>query len=109
MKNYKVAQTIPNSNVPSNGNNAQVTIPNIKDPFGGKNLSSITNQVITILLTLIVVAAVIVIILSGFRMITGGGNPDQIAKSKKAIIWAVVGIVVAFMSFAIISIIQNLL
>ncbi len=93
----------------SNSAQQQTTIPPIKDPFGGKSLSGIASQVITILLTLIVIAAVVVIIVSGFRMIAGGGNPDQIAKAKKAIIWAIIGIVIAFMSFGIVQIVQNLL
>lgn len=95
------------------GNNTstgtQTVIPPIKDPFGGKTLSGVANQAITILLSLIVIAAVVVIIVAGFRMVAGGGNPDQIAKAKKAILWAIIGIVVAFMSFGIVQIVQSLL
>lgn len=106
MKNSIIAQLNRNT-APSTGS---VVVPGkIKDPFGGKSLSAIANQFIMILLALIVIVAVVVIIVAGFRMITGGGNPDQIAKAKKAIIWAIIGIVVAFMSFAIVQIVQNLL
>jgi hypothetical protein len=61
------------------------------------------------LLSLIVIAAVVVIIIAGFRMATAGGNADQLTKAKKTIIWAILGIVVAFMSFAIVRIVQGLL
>jgi hypothetical protein len=94
----------------SNGaNTAQVSIPPIKDPFKGKTLSGVVTQGINILLTLIVIAAIIVIIIAGFRMVTGGGNPLQIAKAKRAIIWAIIGLLIAFMSFGIVQIVQNFL
>ena len=72
-------------------------------------MSGVESQAVTILLTLTVILAVVVIIVSGFQMIAGGGNPDQVAKAKKAIIWAIIGIVVAFMSFVVVQIIQSLL
>lgn len=97
------------TNTGSNANNQQTSIPPIENPFGGKTIGGSVNQVINILLSLIVIAAVVMIIVAGFRMITGGGNPDQIAKAKRTIVWAIIGLVVAFMSFAIVQIIQSLL
>ncbi len=97
------------SNMPSNSGQTETVLPQIKDPFGGKTLSGVVSQAVTILLTLTVILAVVVIIVSGFQMIAGGGNPDQVAKAKKAIIWAIIGIVVAFMSFVVVQIIQSLL
>lgn len=96
-----------------NGNNANsvqnVNIPKITDPFGGKSLSGVGTQVINILLALIVIAAVVVIIIAGFRMIAGGSNPSEIATAKRAIIWAIIGLLVAFLSFGIVQVIQNIL
>ena len=102
------------TNPPANNNapeNSPITVVqrNIKDPFGGKSLSGVVTQGINILLSLIVIAAVVVIIIAGFRMAAGGGNPDQITKAKKTIIWAILGLVVAFMSFSIVAIIRSLL
>ena len=98
------------ANTTGNANTAQqTTIPAIKNPFGGKTLSGAISQGITILLSLIVIAAVIVIIIAGFRMAASGGNPDNIKKAKQTIIWAIIGLVVAFMSFAIVQIVQSLL
>lgn len=95
------------SNTPKN--NTQTVVPSIKDPFGGKTLSAVSTQAINILLALIVIAAVIVIIISGFRMITNGDNPLQLSAAKRAIAWAIIGLLVAFMSFGIVQIVQNLL
>jgi hypothetical protein len=86
----------------------KVVVPGqITDPFKGKSLLQVGKQIINILLGLIIMAAVVVIIVAGFRMVAGGGNPDQITKAKKTIIWAIVGLAVALMSFVIIEIIQR--
>ena len=110
---YLIAQG--NNNAQPNGNKpvttTQVEIAPITNPFGAKvtTVPGIADRVITILLALIIIAAVIVIVISGFRMIVGGSNPDQLKKAKKGIVWAIIGLVVAFMSFAIVTIIQRLL
>jgi Type IV secretion system pilin len=114
-----ITPTVTNSNTNSaNNTNAttnssgtfnEVNIPPINDTFKGKTLSQVSLQVIRLLFLLIVIAAVVVIIIAGFKMMTGGGNPDQLKKAKSTIVWALVGLVVAFMSYAIVSIIQNIL
>lgn len=89
----------------------QVDIPAIQNPFGSQagTIPGLATRFINILLALIIIAAVIMIVVSGFRMIVGGSNPDQLKKAKKGIIWAIIGLAVAFMAFAIVSIIQKLL
>lgn len=87
----------------------QVVVPPIDNPTGVSSLSGVVYKVISVMLALIIIAAVIVIIISGFKMMTGGGSPDQLKSAKKGILWAVIGLVVAFMSFAIVAIIQRLL
>jgi hypothetical protein len=79
----------------------------IDDPFAGKSLLAVGTKFINFLLAMIVIAAVITIVIAGFRMVTGGGNPGQITKAKKAIMWAIVGVAVALFSFGIVHIIQR--
>ncbi len=109
QRNTNTANTGGVNRNTGNSNTTQTAVPAIKNPFGTNSLGGVVNQGINILLGLIVIAAVVVIIVAGFRMITGGGNPDQISKAKQTIIWAIIGLVVAFMSFAIVQIIQNFL
>lgn len=52
---------------------------------------------------------VMFIIVGGFRLITANGNEEQITAAKKSITWAIIGVVVAIMSFSIIAIVQNFL
>ena len=91
------------------GQSEVIVPPKITDPFGGTTLLGVGNKFINFLLAMIVIAAVVVIVIAGFRMVVGGGNPSQVAKAKKAILWAIIGLAVALMSFAIVQIIQRFL
>lgn len=59
-------------------------------------------------LGIIGVWGVLFVIIGGFRMITAAGNEEQYIAAKKTITWAILGVVVAVMSFSIIAIVQNL-
>lgn len=101
-----------NTTKPNNtSTSTSVKIPQIDNPFGpaADTIPGVINRVINVLLALIIIAAVIVIVISGFRMVVGGSNPEQLKKAKTGIIWAIIGIVVALMSFAIVQIIQQIL
>lgn len=47
------------------------------------------------------VICVIVIIIAAMTYITSGGQPNAVAKSKMMILYAVIGLVVVFIAFAI--------
>jgi hypothetical protein len=57
---------------------------------------------ITIMSIVIGVTAVIMIIVSGFTLITSGGDPQAVAKARNSIIYALVGIVVAVLAETIV-------
>jgi Type IV secretion system pilin len=70
---------------------------------GAPSLTSIIKTVINVLLFAIGVAAVIVIVISGFRFVTSNGDSNTITSAKNTILYAVIGIVVAFSAYAIIN------
>jgi uncharacterized membrane protein YjfL (UPF0719 family) len=51
----------------------------------------------------------LIIIIGGVRMVLSQGNQESITKGKNTIIWAVAGLIVALLSFSLVSIVQNLL
>jgi hypothetical protein len=53
--------------------------------------------------------AVIFIIVGGFRMVIASGDEEALTKAKKTVTWAVIGVIVAALSFSIVAIVQNLL
>ncbi|MBP7857931.1 MAG: hypothetical protein WAW63_02950 [Candidatus Saccharimonadales bacterium] len=47
--------------------------------------------------------ALLIIVISGFRYIVAGGDPAKTAQAKKAILYAVIGLVVALAAFSIVT------
>lgn len=69
---------------------------------GGVTVQSGIEIVSNILLFLIGLAAVIMIIIGGIRYTTSNGDASQTKAAKDTILYAVIGIVVALMAFAIV-------
>ena len=73
---------------------------------------SLTGTLLTIakgFLAIVGIWAVVFIMIGGFKMVMSQGNEEAYLAAKKTITWAVLGIVVAMMSFSIIAIVQNLI
>ncbi len=73
---------------------------------GGCNNSQFNNfikDIINILLFLIGAIAVIMIIIGGLRYVTSGGDQGAITGAKNTILYAVIGLVIAVMAFAIVN------
>lgn len=47
------------------------------------------------------IVAVVAIVLAGYRFVVSGGDAAAVAKSKNVILYAVVGLVVIFLAFAV--------
>lgn len=74
---------------------------------GGKSLTEQIEIVTNILLFLIGVIAVIAIIIGGIRYTTSNGDASQTKAAKDTILYAVVGLVVAIMAYAIVRWVVN--
>ena len=59
-------------------------------------VTSIMGQVINIASWIAGIVSTIVIIIAGMMYVFSGGNPDQTARARSAIIYALVGLAVAF-------------
>jgi len=47
------------------------------------------------------IIAVVMIIISGFTLVTNGGEPDAVKKARNIILYAVIGLVVILSAFAV--------
>lgn len=70
---------------------------------GSGALGTFITNIINILLFVIGAIAVIMIIIGGIRYITSNGDSAQTTGAKNTILYAVVGVVVALMAFAIVN------
>lgn len=69
--------------------------------------NSILRTVTNILLFLVGASAVIAIIVNGLRMVFSGGDPQAVAGARQGIIYGIIGVVVAFMGFAIVQFVNR--
>lgn len=74
------------------------------DLFGG---GGIFTTVVNILLFIIGAIAVVMIIVGGLRYILSGGNASSVTAAKNTILYAVVGIIVALLAYAVVNFVVN--
>lgn len=68
--------------------------------FGGSGvITTITNT----LLFVVGALAVIMIIIGGIRYATSGGNASNVTAAKNTILYAIVGLIIAFLAFAAVN------
>lgn len=60
-------------------------------------------QILTIVFGIIAAVAVLMIVISGFRFIIAQGNPQEVAKARNTIIYAVIGLLVAITAEGIVA------
>ena len=77
------------------------------DLFGGNN--SIFSRVTNILLFLVGAISVIMLIIGGIRYVISGGDQAQVTSAKNTILYAIVGIVVAFLAYAAVNFVTQAL
>ncbi|NTU69415.1 hypothetical protein HGB13_01105 [bacterium] len=71
------------------------------------DVTKVITNVLNIALGLIGTVALLFLIQGGILYMTSGGNPDQTSKAKNIIFYAIIGLVVAIVSWSIISFITN--
>jgi hypothetical protein len=72
-------------------------------------LPELFNRAIAIMFGLIASISVIFIIVGGFRLAFSQGNAETVTAARKTITWAVIGLVVGLMAFALIRIVERIL
>lgn len=72
-----------------------------------KDAKDIAKNVISVLLWIVGAASIIVIIYSGITFVTSSGNPSQITRAKTMLLYAVIGLVVSILAYAIVNFIVS--
>lgn len=70
---------------------------------GGVDAKTVAKNITNVLFWLVGVAAVVVIIYSGINFITASGDPSKITRAKTMLTYAIVGLVVALSTYAIVN------
>src|SRR5262245_50640302 len=73
---------------------------------GSRSFVAVVIKVTNLLLTFAGIIAVVVLVIGGFMYIGSGGSEEQAEKGKKAIINAIIGLVVTLLAYTIVMIIS---
>ena len=81
----------------------------ISNPLGksDQTITDVLTGIIKWMLGLVGFLALIALIIAGGRMIIDFGNEEQVRKAKMTITWAVIGLLVVILSYAIINIVST--
>lgn len=71
----------------------------------GDNATSMIQVVINILLYVLGIISVVMIVIGGIRFTTSNGDPASTKTARMTIIYSVVGLVVAILSYAIVNLV----
>ncbi len=70
---------------------------------GSNNLQGFIKNIINILLFIIGAIAVIMIVIGGLRYVISGGDSSQTKSARDTVLYAVIGLIVATMAYAIVN------
>ena len=74
-----------------------------------KNLTTVITDIVKTMLFIVGLLSVVIIIYSGILYIISAGNSSTVQKAKTTLTYAVVGLIVAILSYAIVSFVVNAL
>jgi amino acid transporter len=78
-----------------------VSAQNLPNPLGNRTVPQIVGGVINGVLGLVGVIALVMFIYGGILWMTSGGKEEQIKKGKDTLIWAILGMALVFLSYAL--------
>ncbi|MSU76399.1 hypothetical protein EXS54_02945 [Patescibacteria group bacterium] len=83
--------------------------PDVPNPVGADNLGNVLFNVVNALLLFAGAVAVLFLIIGGFRYVVSTGNETQVAGAKNTILYAVLGLIIIFIAFVLVTLVQSYL
>jgi len=84
--------------------NDGIDLPNQVEPTAdGGFLTTQFQSVLQVVFGIMGAVAVLIITIAAFQYVISAGDPQKVSKAKDAILYALIGLVVAILSFAIVS------
>lgn len=68
-----------------------------------QDVKPLFSKVVDGLMTILGVISIIVLVYGGFRYVTSGGDSNKLSGAKNTILYAIVGIVIALLAYAIVN------
>ena len=83
-------------------------LPTTGIPIEGKGILGLIELVTSWTFAIFTAVSVIFIVMSAFEFVTAQGDPAKITKARQSLIFAVIGIAIALMAFAIPRVVRNI-
>jgi len=74
-----------------------------------KGFVDILTGIMQWLLAIVGILAVIAFVIAGILYLTSAGDEEQIGRAKKAMIYAIVGVIVALLGMIVLNVVENML
>lgn len=81
----------------------------IDNPLEADSFTELIENIINFLFTISLPVGALMIVVAAYTFLTSAGDPEKIKTAKNIIIWTLVGIVVLFLSLALISLLKEAL
>ncbi len=82
---------------------------NIPNQVPGLSVNNLIDIIFSIIWPVVVAFAIIMFILAAFMFFSAQGDPEKVTNARNAVLWGVVGMVVALLAFSIPFIVRNTL
>lgn len=76
-------------------------LPNFLSP------DALFNNIVQLITLILGIAAFIAIVYSGLMMITSDGDASKMAMARKNLLWAIIGLIVAILSYFLVATVYN--
>lgn len=73
----------------------------------GRSVDATVGSIVDVLMWVVGILSVVMIAWSGFRYITSAGDASKLASAKNTLIYAIVGLIVAIMAYAIVTFVRE--
>ena len=73
----------------------------------GKSVDNTVGSIVNVLLWVVGILSVAMIAWSGFKYITSAGDTSKLASAKSTLIYAVVGLIIAILAYAIVTFVRT--
>lgn len=94
---------IDTSGIDTAGGNSGAKTVTLTNPIGTSDVPTLIGRIIKAVLGIVGSLALLMVIYGGFTWMLAAGNSEKIKKGRDIILWAAIGIVIIFTSYAIVT------
>lgn len=103
---FSATNTIGGSTTPGDdiaGDNSGAKTVSLTNPIGTSDVPTLIGKIISAVLGVIGSLALLMVIYGGFTWMLAAGSSEKIKKGRDIIVWAMIGIVIIFTSYALVT------